>query len=201
MRVMLALSRHRFQEALDVLSDALRTDPLAPWLHARVAWALHLAGRACDAKEQVEYCVVNFTRQESTNFYGSQILAFTGEPERAIGLSHELVERSSYFDLSSAVEAYAQVKAGNRVAARAILDRLQWQSRDRFVLRSFLPVVHLALGNIEGAIEDLRASEAAGCPWFSQLLADPRIKDLAGHPEYERMLADHRALELQAASI
>jgi DNA-binding winged helix-turn-helix (wHTH) protein len=198
-RVMMALSRHRFDEALDVLRGALQVDPLAPWLHARIAWTLHLAHRPWEAKEQAEYCLIHFPRHESTNFYASQILAFDGEPERAVVLAHELVERSPNFDIPAAVEAYALACAGKRHAAMATLDRLHWLGRERFVVSAFLPPVHLALGDAESAIEALKNSETLGCPWFFQLLADPRLNSLKGHPEFDRMCADHAAMEARVS--
>ena len=199
-RVMLALSRHRFDEALDVLYGALKIDPMAPWLHARTAWTLHLAGRPSEAMGQAEYCLIHYPRHESTNFYASQILAFNDEPERATELAHELVERSPNFDIPAAVEAYAQARAGKRQTAMAILDRLHWLGRERFVLPAFLPPVYMALGDAETAVDALKRSESCGCPWFFQMLADPRLNSLNGHPEFDRMRADHAAMEARAAA-
>jgi predicted Zn-dependent protease len=194
-RVMLALSRHRFDEALNVLHGALRADPMAPWLHARKAWALHLAHRHLEAMEQAEYCLVHYPRHESTNFYASQILASNGEAKRAALLAHELVERSPNFDTPLAVEAYVHACSGKRQSAMAILDRLHWLGRERFVMRAFLPPVFLALGDTESAVDALRQSESLRCPWFFQMLADPRLNALKGNPEFDRMRADQAAME------
>ena len=87
------------------------------------------------------------------------------------------------------VHAYALACAGRKDEARAILERLQWLSRERFLLNSFNPAVHVALGDLDAAIEELRTANETRCPWFFQMLADPRLKPLHGHPEFEQMRA------------
>ncbi len=63
--------------------------------------------------------------------------------------------------------------------ARSILERLQWLSRERFVLSSFTATICVALGDIEGALAELQTASESRCPWFFQMLADPRLEPLA----------------------
>ena len=56
--------------------------------------------------------LVQFPEHEGTNLYGAMILAFNGEPERATGLAQDLAQRLPYFDLATAVHAYALACAG-----------------------------------------------------------------------------------------
>jgi hypothetical protein len=102
-------------------------------------------------------------------------------------MAQDLVQRQPYFDLASAVLAYALACAGRAADAQAILERLQWLSRERFVLRSFTPAVYVALGDLDAALAELHAANRARCPWFFQMLADPRLKQLHGHPEFEQL--------------
>jgi DNA-binding winged helix-turn-helix (wHTH) protein/tetratricopeptide (TPR) repeat protein len=198
LRVMLALSRHRFNEACELLRSALLLDPFAPWLHGRLAWALHLAGKPDQSMEQMEHSLELFPEHESTGVYGSVILAFNGDVKRAVRLAEDLAQRSPYFDIATAVHAYALACDGQVTSSRSMLERLQWLSRERFVLRSFTPAAHAALGDTENAISELRAAEDARCPWFFQMLADPRLKSLHGHPDFERMCT--RLNDLEAAA-
>ena len=199
MRVMLALSRHRFDEAIGLLRAAIETDPFSGWLHNRLAWALHLSGQAAESLEQVRRNIAQFPDHEGTSLYGAMILAFNGESARAVALAQGLAQRSPYFDLATAVHAYSLACAGRRDEARGILDRLQWLSRERFVLRSFNPAVCLALGDAECALAELRAAEEARCPWFFQMLADPRLKPLEGRPEFKQMRGLLTRMEEEAA--
>jgi hypothetical protein len=127
------------------------------------------------------------------------ILAFNGNAPRAARLAEELAQGSPYFDIATAVHAYAVACAGNRREARSMLERLQWLSRERFVLTAFNPAVYAVLGDEEAAIADLRAGAEAHCPWFFQMLADPRLKPLHGHPQFKQMRATLHQLESTAA--
>jgi DNA-binding winged helix-turn-helix (wHTH) protein/tetratricopeptide (TPR) repeat protein len=198
-RSMFALSRHRFAEAVDILRAALLQDPFAPWLQARLAWALHLDGQREESLLQVRQALTHFPDHEGTALYGAMILAFNGESGRAIEIAQRLVQRSPYFDLATAVHAYTLACAGRAEEARAILERLEWLSRERFVLRSFNPAVHVALGNLNAALSDLREANETRCPWFFQMLADPRLKPLHGHPEFITMQTILSKMEAEAA--
>ena len=199
LRAIFALSRHRFDEASDLLSHALFEDPFSPWLNARLAWSYHLAGKAEESVREIERSLALFPDHESTCLYGAMILAFNGDAARATRLSQELVQRSPYFDIATAVNAYTAACEGNHEHARAMMERLQWLSRERFVLRSFNTAVYVVLGDIPGAISELRAAADARCPWFFQMLADPRLVVLHGDPEFKRMSRMLSEMESQAA--
>jgi tetratricopeptide (TPR) repeat protein len=187
LRVMFALSRHRFDEAIGILRDALLLDPYSPALHARLAWALHLASQAGESVECIRRTLALFPEDEISLFYGAVILAFNGDAGQATELAHNLARRSPHFDVASAVHAYALACAGREEEARTAIERLQWLSRERFVLSSFTPAVHVVLGNHNAALSELRAAADARCPWFFQMLADPRLKPLHGRPEFTQL--------------
>ena len=188
-RAMFELSRHRLDEGIELLRQTLREDPYSPWLHNRLAWALHLNGQARESMEQVERGIVLFPDHEGTSLYGTIILAYNGETDRAVRLAERLAQRLPYFDLATAVHAYSLACAERRDEARSILDRLQWLSRERFVIKSFLPAVYVTLGDMEGALAALQAAEEDRCPWYFQMLADPRLKPLRNHEEFKQMEA------------
>jgi hypothetical protein len=91
--------------------------------------------------------------------------------------------------------------AGQTDEADAILERLQWMSRERFVLRAFNPAAYAALGNLEAAMAELRAANEIRCPWFFQMLADPCLKPLHGMPEFKeiRNILPHMESAIQQA--
>ena len=186
-RSMFALSRHHFAEGIAMLNAALRADPFSPWLIARLAWAYHLAGDSGKSLEQIERALELFPDHESSSLYGTIILAFNGEAERAISLAENLARKSPYFDLATAVHGYALACAGRREEARVIRERLQWLSRERFVMNSFTPALFVALGDPDGALAEMNAAAESRCPWFFQMLADPRMKPLHQRPEFARM--------------
>jgi tetratricopeptide (TPR) repeat protein len=184
---MFALSRRRFLEAIELINESLHVDPYSPWLNARLAWAYHLSGEAAKSVAQAEHALDIFPDHESTNIYGSIILAFNGKADRAIAVSENLVRRSPYLDPAMAVHGYALAQGGRADEARSILERLQWLGRERFVLNSFSASICAALGDTEGAIAELHAASESRCPWLFQMLADPRFEALHGNPEFVRM--------------
>jgi TolB-like protein len=198
LRTMFALSRHRFVEAIGLITEALRVDPYSPWLNSQLAWAYHLSGEQEKSVAQVEHALDMFPDHESTSVYGAMILAFSGDPRRAVAIAETLVRRSPYLDIGTSLYAYALARNGREEEARSMLERLQWLSRERFVLSSFTAAVHVALGNPEGAIAELQTAAEARCPWLFQMLADPRIESLRGLPEFVRMLKILERMEAAA---
>jgi len=186
-RAIFLLSRHRFSEAIALLRAAILVDSYSPWLNARLAWTFHLNGQSSASLEQIEHAIRLFPDHDGTCLYGAIILAFNGHAGRAVDLARDLAQRQPQFDPATSVQAYAMACAGQTDEADAILERLQWMSRERFVLRAFNPAAYAALGNLEAAIAELRAANEIRCPWFFQMLADPCLKPLHGMTEFEEI--------------
>jgi tetratricopeptide (TPR) repeat protein len=199
LRVMFALSRHRFDEALEWLHSALLTDPYAPWLHGLQAWTLHLAGQRAISVETIESALDIFPGNQGIQTYGALILAFNGHADHAERLAQELVRRATYSDIATAVHAYTLACSGQRDEAQDILERLQWLGRERFVVRSFNAAGFAALGQIEEAVSEMRAAGESRCPWFYQMLADPRLEPLHPNPEFQAMRESLEKMELSTA--
>ena len=200
-RVMFALSRGCFGEAIHLLESALIEDPFSPWLHARLAWALHLAGQPEESVLQIRHGLARFPDHLGMALYGAIILPFNGDAETGVRLAADLVARQPYLDMVSALHAYALACVGRVDEARDLLERLEWLSRERFVMRSFTPAVYTVLGDFDAAISELRTSADARCLWFFQMLADPRLKPLHGRPEFEEMRAILPRIEATAESV
>lgn len=210
-RAIFALSRRHFSEAIDLLREAIQLDPYSPVLQARLAWALHLACgpgvtlgenpsvSPSESVDQIRDTLREFPENGATNLYGAVILAFNGEAERATEIAQQLAQRLPYFDLATEVHAYALACAGRGDEAHAILERLQWLGRERFLLRAFTPAVYVALGELDAALAELRTSNEIRCPWFFQMLADPRLKPLHARPEFLEMQAILDGMEAEAA--
>jgi TolB-like protein len=186
-RVMFALSRHRFDEAISLLENALLVDPFAAWMEAMRAWALHLAGRSGESMEQIRRALDVFPDDDGVALFGAMILPFNGDPEAGLKLAEGLAARQPTSDLVLALHAYTLACANRKDEARTLLERLQWLSRERFVSSSFNPAAYVALGDLRTALAALRTSAQNRCPWFFQMLADPRLEPLHGDPEFKEM--------------
>jgi two-component system OmpR family response regulator len=197
-RTLFALSRHRFGEAIELLESAIRRDPCSAWLQARLAWAHHLTGDAAVSHQLARTALDRFPHHEGTQIYGAMILSFQGEADRAVNVAQALAQRMPYLDAATAVHAYALAMAGCESEARVILERLQWLSRERYVMNTFAPAVYVALGEFDKALAGLRVSSNHRCPWFFQMLADPRLGPLREQPEFQAMLGELAGMEAEA---
>jgi DNA-binding winged helix-turn-helix (wHTH) protein len=186
---LLALSRHRFAEAVALLESTIRVDPWSAWLQGRLAWAHHLAGDAATSVQLAHTALERFPLHEGVQLFGSIILACNGEAARAVELAEKLALRMPYFDLATGAHAYALAMAGHADAAYAVLERLEWLSRERYTLKTFSAAAYVVLGDREKALEVLRSADQSRCPWFFQMLADPRLAPLRGEPEFQSMLS------------
>jgi len=198
-RTMFLLGRHRFEEAIALMRSAIESDPYSPWLQARLAWALHLNGQIAESVEKAHEVLSLFPSHEGTSLYGSIILAFNNEAGRAVELANELTQRVPLFDIANATHAYALARAGRSAEALNIVERMQWLGRERYVISTFTAAVHVALGNLEAGLEELRISAKVRCPWFFQTLADPRLAALHHHPGFLELQAIHTNLEAGGA--
>lgn len=197
-RTGIALSRQRFGEAIDLLQSVIRVDPWSAWAQARLAWAHHLSGEAAASLPLAQAALIRFPEHEGVQLYGAIILAFNGESARAIEVARALALRLPSFDIGAAVHAYALAMAGRAEESYAILERLQWLSRERYTMNTFAPAAYVALGEFDQALEVLRASDQVRCPWFFQMLADPRLKSLRDRPEFKSMLGILAGMEADA---
>ena len=197
-RVLFALSRHRFREAIDLLNAAIALDPYAPWMQARLAWAFHLAGDSAASVAQARQALELFPEHGGSLLYGAIILSYNGEAARAAEMRDALAARSLHFDLTTATYAYTLACAGRGDEARELLERLQWLGRERFVQNTFNAAVYVVLGEPDAALAELRAALENRCPWFFQTLADPRLKPLWGRPEFEEMRGILTEMEAEA---
>lgn len=199
-RAMFALSRRRFAEAIALLTAALEIDPYSPWLSSRLALAYHLDGQTDASVEQAKQAISLFPGHEGSNLYGAIILAYNRETEMAVELAADLARRLPYLDMATSVQVYALACAGRAAEARTLLERLDWLSRERFVMRTMNAAALLELDEPEAAIAELQRAAESRCPWFFQMLADPRLKSLHGHPEFAELETILPQMEAAAAA-
>jgi DNA-binding winged helix-turn-helix (wHTH) protein len=191
----LLLSRHRFGEAMELLRAAIQIDPYSPWMQAGLAWALHLAGERDASVAQIRKTIDSFSEFDISLFFAAMILGYNGEAARAIALAETLAARSSHHDLSVSAHAYALACAGRAEESHELLERLQWLSRERFVLTTLNAATHVVLGEPDAALEELCTANENRCPWFLQMLADPRMKPLHERPEFAALEDSLKAME------
>ena len=117
-----------------------------------LAWALHLAGDREASLAQIRKAIDLSYEYDNSLFFGAMILGYNGETDRAIELAEALVARSSHYDLATSAHAYALACAGRTEESHDLLERLQWLSRERFVLNTLNAATHVVLGDADAAL-------------------------------------------------
>jgi tetratricopeptide (TPR) repeat protein len=194
------LSRHRFGEAIEMLHAAIQADPYSPWMQAALAWVLHMAGEREASVAQVRKSIELFSEYDNSLFFAAMILGYNGEAESAIEAAKKLTERSSHYDLAISAHAYALACAGRTDESHELLERLQWLSRERFVLNTLNAATFVALGEADAALAELHTGNETRCPWFFVMLADPRLKPLHERPEFAALKVSLAAMEAGTAN-
>jgi DNA-binding winged helix-turn-helix (wHTH) protein/tetratricopeptide (TPR) repeat protein len=197
-QVRYALAQANFAEAIALLQSGLLLDPYSPVLHARLAWAHHLAGDSDAAVEQAKLTQKLFPHHPGAAFFCSIVFAADDSSdgelvEEAISLASKLVKDIPSLDAGYANLAYAHARQGNVAEARDLLDRQHWLSQERFVMRSFHAPVLVELGELDSAMDALLIADMHHCSWLFELLLDPRLQPLHGEPEFERLRSLARA--------
>jgi len=196
----LLLSRNRCGEAIELLRAAIQLDSYAPWLQPALAWAMHLANERDASVTQIRKAIEMSSDFDNSLFFGAIILGYNGEAARAIQLAETLTARSSHNDLAISAHAYALACAGRAEESHGLLERLDWLSRERYMLDTPNAATHLLLGEADAALEELRNANENRCPWFFQMLADPRLTPLKGRPEFAALEASLAAMEAEASA-
>ena len=90
--------------------------------------------------------------------------------------------------VSRAVLAHALASAGQRQEASALLRTLESDARRRYVAPHFLALVHVALGNEEGALRALEAAfqERSGAMLY--LTLEPALQPLHDQPRFQALV-------------
>ena len=168
-------------------------------MQAALAWALHLAGERDASVAQIRKAIDMSSEYDKSLFFGAMILGYNGEAARAIEVAETLAARVLALRPCDSQRTPMRWPARGRAEeSHDLLERLQWLSRERFVLNTLNAATHVVLGEADPALEELRAANESRCPWFFHMLADPRLKPLKGRPEFAALEASLKAMETAA---
>jgi tetratricopeptide (TPR) repeat protein len=169
---------------------SLELDPLSPAANADYCYALYVSRLPAQA---APYCNTALEVQPD-QVQGYLVLGLIAQQEGDTPRALRNLERArsrargdSYFEVMEALgSAYAA--AGNRTAAVEIHDQLEQAARDRVAARASAAGLKATLGDVEGAVRELRALSPDG-DLPSDLLLDPRYDALRSHPAFRALRA------------
>lgn len=89
--------------------------------------------------------------------------------------------------MGAAARGVLHARAGEREQALLVLDRLRDEGRNRYVSPALLARVEVALGDVEGAFDELsRAARERSLPVLA-LAADPAFEPLRSDRRFEEL--------------
>jgi DNA-binding winged helix-turn-helix (wHTH) protein/Tfp pilus assembly protein PilF len=188
------LEQGRLGQARLEIRRSLELDPLSPAANADYCYALYVS-RLPD--QAAPYCNTALEVQPD-QVQGYLVLGLIAQLEGDTNRALRNLERArsrargdSYFEVMEALGA-AYAASGNRTAAMEIHDQLEQAARDRVAARASAAGLKATLGDVEGAVRELRALSPQG-DLPADFLLDPRYESLRAHPAFRALRAANGA--------
>jgi TolB-like protein/DNA-binding winged helix-turn-helix (wHTH) protein/tetratricopeptide (TPR) repeat protein len=183
----LLVNRGRFEEGLAHMRKARELDPLSPLLNTLEAGFLGAAGRPEAARVQLQRAL-----ELEPDFWIALLIRGgmaldRGDTAAAVADLQRSVETSHGNTQAMAVLAIANVAAGDRARAEAILQDLERRAAKQYVPASSIASVHNALGREDAALDDLERALLAHDIRMAFLKIDARWNNLRDEPRFQTM--------------
>jgi len=163
----------RFEEALEAELKAFELEPMAMVIRSNLAWICYQARQYEDA---IKYCRQALEIEPNfvlAQFYLGISLTRLNRYDEAIGVLKRAVETSGTGALLKAGLANAYAEAGNREAAREILDELRSFPTNKDVSPFFLALIYAGLRERERALQMLEDTYEERYCWIVHLKSEP----------------------------
>ena len=195
----LLVNTGRFDEGLAQAREARELDPLSPLINSLEGGFLSAAGKPAQARIRIERAL-----ELEPDFWIALMIRGgldldRGDTAAALGDLQRAADRSYRNSQVLAVLASAQVAAGNRAAAEAILRELQQRAGSEYIPATSLAAVYNALGQKDAALDQLERAPAAHDIRMAFLKEDARWNNLRGDPRFV-VLASRMGLSGGAAT-
>ena len=173
-------------------------DPLSPLMRSLSAGIVGAAYRNEEARRGIERTLELDADFWHALFIRGGMALDRGDPGSAIADLERAANGSGGSSLVLAVLAMAHATAGDRAAARAILDRLQARTHVEYVPATSLAAAHLGLGETEAALDLLERAYRERDVRLAWLSVDARWNALREEPRF-RALAERMGLSAEHA--
>ena len=190
----LALSRYqvasgRISSASVSLRQAERLDPASPVLHAVVAMAYFLCGRADEAVRHGQIAVSMAPHLPIAQAYLCLALSQNGQHAQASALAESFSAPNPDFPPALPIAGWALARAGGIAEARAILAQLRERRATTHFVPTLTAALAAALGNAEEALGWLETAVEQRCSWLMFLRVDPHFDSLRNLAAFQRLMA------------
>jgi tetratricopeptide (TPR) repeat protein len=177
----------RGDEAIAALERSLQLDPVSTWNSAVAGWFIHDLGQEEAGKELLQKALDLDPNFHLTWGALAVIHCLEGKFAEAVAEAEEAVRLSANLPLARGWAGYVLARADRKAETRAILDRLEEDSRERHVPAVARIWCFMGLGDHDRVIEWMETGYAQRDSWlphvrmmraFEPLHPDPRFQDL-----------------------
>jgi TolB-like protein/tetratricopeptide (TPR) repeat protein len=177
----------RFEEGLEQARQARELDPLSPLINALEAGFLTAAGQPRAAGERVRRALELEPGFWVALLVRGGLALDRGDAAAAVADYRRSAQNSHQASQMLAMVAVAEVAAGNRAAAEAILRDLRQRARARYVPPTSIAAVLNALGQRDAALDELERAYREHDIRVGFLAEDARWNGLRGEPRFQAL--------------
>jgi len=184
----LLVARGRFEEAIDVMNNALELDPLSPGLESDLGWAYYNAGQF---HRGIPHCLKAL--ELDRNFFQAHLVLgwsylFTGRSAEALGEFKVTLQLQPDSPAPQEALGYFYGVTGRREEALQVLARLDQLAKTRYIPRNVQASVYLGLGQKELALDWLEKACDEHDAEVAFLKVDPEFAPLRSEPRFQALL-------------
>lgn len=182
------LSVGRFEEALAASEKAAAIAP--GWLEIdTVRGAVHVfGGAAAEAAKTLSAALEREPNHGLSHYFLGQSYLALDRLEDAVASLETANRAMGDIPFSAAALAYAYARAGRRAEAETALAEFERKRAESYYPAFALALVHLGLGDHEGALDWLETAAEEGLLGYHLPAYDPMWASLRGHPRFQRLL-------------
>ncbi len=182
------MAQGRVEEAVAEGRIAAELDPASVSIRRSLGWLLYYARQYEAAAEQLRRAVeLNPTAEETHRVLGLVRLQ-QGKLDEAEVAFREAIALSTELAYARAGLAYACARTGRTAEARAILDHLYREAKERYVSPVTFVTVHLGLGDTDQAFAWLERAREERRGWLCYLKVEPLLDEVRGDPRFGELL-------------
>ncbi len=176
-----------WEPAVDEINRAIQLDPVSPIIHVAYSGMLFLTRRYEEAIEEAQRGLELDPASLQSRWTLGIALGLKGKHEQAISELQKGAELSCGAGLFVSGLGYVYAAAGEKDAARKVLEQLNQPAQHRYVMAYWRAMIHAALEERDEALRNLEdAYEERSSwlvflkvqPWFDNLRSDFRFLDL-----------------------